>query len=53
MQGRVVNPLGQPIDGKGEIPTSDTRLIEEMAPGIIKEDQCMNQCKQVSHLLMQ
>ena len=23
-------------DGKGEIPTSDTRLIEEMAPGIIK-----------------
>ncbi len=36
MQGRVVNPLGQPIDGKGEIVTSDTRLIEEMAPGIIK-----------------
>ena len=36
MQGRVVNPLGQPIDGKGEIPTSDNRLIEEMAPGIIK-----------------
>ena len=36
MQGRVVNPLGQPIDGKGEIATSDTRLIEELAPGIIK-----------------
>ncbi len=36
MQGRVVNPLGQPIDGKGDIPTSDNRLIEEMAPGIIK-----------------
>ncbi len=36
MQGRVVNPLGQPIDGKGEISTSDNRLIEEMAPGIIK-----------------
>ena len=36
MQGRVVNPLGQPIDGKGEILTSDNRLIEEMAPGIIK-----------------
>ena len=36
MKGRVVNPLGQPIDGKGEIPTSDNRLIEEMAPGIIK-----------------
>jgi F-type H+-transporting ATPase subunit alpha len=36
MKGRVVNPLGQPIDGKGEIPTTDNRLIEEMAPGIIK-----------------
>jgi len=36
MKGRVVNPLGQPIDGKGEISTSDNRLIEELAPGIIK-----------------
>ena len=36
MKGRVVNPLGQPIDGKGEISTSDSRLIEELAPGIIK-----------------
>ncbi|MCP9930212.1 F0F1 ATP synthase subunit alpha [Cyanobium sp. AMD-g] len=36
MLGRVVNALGQPIDGKGEIPTSETRLIESMAPGIIQ-----------------
>ena len=36
MIGRVVNPLGQPIDGKGEIPTSENRLIESMAPGIIQ-----------------
>ena len=36
MLGRVVNPLGQPIDGKGEIATSETRLIESMAPGIIQ-----------------
>ncbi|MEB3333760.1 MAG: F0F1 ATP synthase subunit alpha [Cyanobacteriota bacterium] len=34
--GRVVNSLGQAIDGKGEIPTSETRLIESMAPGIIQ-----------------
>jgi F-type H+-transporting ATPase subunit alpha len=34
--GRVVNSLGQPIDGKGEIPSSETRLIESMAPGIIQ-----------------
>ncbi len=35
MVGRVVNPLGQPIDGKGEIHTTATRLIESPAPGII------------------
>jgi F-type H+-transporting ATPase subunit alpha len=33
--GRVVNSLGIPIDGKGEISTSETRLIESVAPGII------------------
>ncbi|MEA5413821.1 F0F1 ATP synthase subunit alpha [Synechococcus sp. BA-132 BA5] len=36
MLGRVVNALGQPIDGKGEIPTTESRLIESMAPGIIQ-----------------
>ncbi|MFN7229143.1 MAG: F0F1 ATP synthase subunit alpha [Synechococcaceae cyanobacterium] len=36
MLGRVVNSLGQPIDGKGDIPTAETRLIESMAPGIIQ-----------------
>ena len=33
--GRVVNALGVPIDGKGDIAGTDTRLIESMAPGII------------------
>ena len=33
--GRVVNPLAQPIDGKGKIASNDTRLIESGAPGII------------------
>ncbi len=33
--GRVVNPLARPIDGRGEISTSETRLIESGAPGII------------------
>ena len=33
--GRVVNPLAQPIDGKGEIASTESRLIESMAPGII------------------
>ena len=34
MVGRVVNPLGIPIDGKGEIKTKDSRLIEVKAFGI-------------------
>ncbi|APC49743.1 F0F1 ATP synthase subunit alpha [Virgibacillus halodenitrificans] len=33
--GRVVNPLGQPIDGKGPIETSKTRPIEGPAPGVM------------------
>jgi len=36
MLGRVVNSLGRPIDGKGDIATTETRLIESMAPGIIQ-----------------
>lgn len=34
--GRVVNALGLPIDGKGEIESSETRPIEAEAPGIIE-----------------
>ena len=33
--GRVVNALGQPIDGLGEIKTKETRPIEVIAPGVI------------------
>jgi F-type H+/Na+-transporting ATPase subunit alpha len=33
--GRVVNSLARPIDGKGEIATTEMRLIESAAPGII------------------
>src|SRR5690606_31306051 len=33
--GRVVNPLGQPIDGQGPIETSKTRPIESPAPGVM------------------
>lgn len=34
--GRVVNALGEPIDGKGPIETSETRFVEEKAPGIMR-----------------
>ncbi|MTW87305.1 F0F1 ATP synthase subunit alpha [Virgibacillus dakarensis] len=33
--GRVVNPLGQPIDGKGPVETAKTRPIESPAPGVM------------------
>ncbi|MDG1176947.1 MAG: F0F1 ATP synthase subunit alpha [SAR324 cluster bacterium] len=33
--GRVVDPLGLPIDGKGPIASTETRLIETIAPGIV------------------
>ena len=36
MVGRVVNSLGQPIDGRGPIETKEFRRIEIKAPGIVK-----------------
>ncbi len=35
MIGRVVNTLGQPLDGKGEIKASEYRPVEFLAPGVI------------------
>ncbi len=34
--GRVVNPLGQPIDGKGPIEAADTYPLERTAPGVVR-----------------
>ena len=34
--GRVVNALGQPIDGKGAIKTTETRPVEYPAPGVLQ-----------------
>jgi len=33
--GRIVDPLGRPLDGKGEVNTSQTRVAEFKAPGIV------------------
>src|SRR5216110_673986 len=33
--GRVVNSLGQPIDGKGPVPARMTDVIEKVAPGVV------------------
>jgi len=34
--GRVVNPLGEPLDGKGPVNTTETRPLEIVAPGVIE-----------------
>ncbi|MCH7674321.1 F0F1 ATP synthase subunit alpha [candidate division KSB1 bacterium] len=36
MLGRVINPLGQPIDGKGPIKTDKVQLIERKAEGVVQ-----------------
>ena len=43
MIGRVVNALGQPIDGKGPIEAADYRAIESPAPGIHGAQQPVKQ----------
>ena len=37
--GRVVNPLGQPIDGKGPVKTTKTMPLERIAPGVISRQR--------------
>ena len=34
--GRVINPLGEPMDDKGQIETDESRPVETVAPGIIR-----------------
>jgi len=36
MLGRIVDPLGRPLDGKGEIKTKQTGIVEKAAPGVIE-----------------
>jgi F-type H+-transporting ATPase subunit alpha len=36
MLGRIVSPLGQPLDGKGDIESSERRPAEYKAPGVVK-----------------
>jgi F-type H+-transporting ATPase subunit alpha len=38
MLGRVVDAIGQPVDGKGPIESSEFRVVEIVAPGIIKRE---------------
>ena len=46
LRGRVVNALGQPIDGLGEIATTKYRPIERVAPGVMTRKEFINRFKQ-------
>ena len=53
MLGRVVNALGQPIDGKGPIDTNAFRQIERVAHGVIdQKDQSIHRYRQELRRLM-
>ena len=36
--GRVVDPLGNPIDGRGDLKTKENSLVEKIAPGVITRE---------------
>jgi F-type H+-transporting ATPase subunit alpha len=36
MLGRIVDPLGNPLDGKGDIHSTDSRPVEHKAPGVVQ-----------------
>ena len=44
VMGRVIDPLGQPIDGLGPIEASETRPVEMKAPGIIARKSVHEPC---------
>jgi F-type H+-transporting ATPase subunit alpha len=46
--GRVVNALGQPIDGKGPINAKMTDVIEKVAPGVIARKSSTSPCRPAS-----
>ena len=43
--GRVVDGLGNPIDGKGPIKDAERRRVEVKAPGIMPRKSCMSRCR--------
>ena len=45
MLGGVVNPLGQPVDGKGSIGETHRRPIEFKAPASLRASPCASRCR--------
>jgi F-type H+-transporting ATPase subunit alpha len=52
MLGRVVNPLGKPIDGKGDIDTQHSRPLEIVAPGVIDRQSVDQPIQTVIHIIL-
>ena len=46
--GRVVDALGNPIDGKGPIEATERRRVDVKAPGICRASRCMSRCRRAS-----
>ena len=46
--GRVVNALGEPVDGKGPIATDESRRLEVQAPGIVRRQPVTSRCRPAS-----
>jgi F-type H+-transporting ATPase subunit alpha len=46
--GRVVNALGEPIDGKGPITSTETKPVEVVAPGVISRKPVDTRCRPAS-----
>ena len=45
MLGRVVDPLGQPLDGQGPIEAAGTRPLEFKAPGVVQRQPVKERCR--------
>ena len=43
--GRVVNTLGEPLDGKGPIASTEAYPVEKLAPGVIRRRPSVSRCR--------
>ena len=43
--GRVIDPLGHPLDGKGAVKTDRTRPLERVAPGVTVRESVIRWCR--------
>ena len=46
--GRIVDPLGRPLDGKGDVNTTETRPAEFKAPGVVQRQPVTDRCRLAS-----